>query len=145
MVRPFASVLDFLTDRQELKGVIKLRKTFVGFSSETADVEGLQHSLLSSWPTYSVKADTLDLCTDVQPAEPTETLVSGSNLVFSDHPIRQLAALLYELLGGANPSGSAAGVSRFAPLPKLTENGNTVLRRALLDPDYFPSAVDFFY
>jgi hypothetical protein len=101
--------------------------------------------LLSSWPTYSVKADTLDLCTDVQPAEPTETLVTGSNLVFSDHPIRQLAALLYELLGGAsNPSGSAAGVSRFAPLPKLTENGNTVLRRALLDPEYFPSAVDFF-
>ena len=144
LVRPFASVLDFLTDRQELKGVIKLRKTFVGFSSETADVEGLQHSLLGSWPTYSVKADTLDLCTDVQPAEPTETLVSGSNLVFSDHPIRQLAALLYELLGGANPSGSAAGTSRFAPLPKLTENGNTVLRRALLDPDYFPSAVDFF-
>jgi serine/threonine protein kinase len=145
LVRPFASVLDFLTDRQELKGVIKLRKTFVAFTEETADVESLQHSLLSSWPTYSVKADTLDLCTDVQPAEPTETLVTGSNLVFSDHPIRQLAALLYELLGGAsNPSGSAAGVSRFAPLPKLTENGNTVLRRALLDPDYFPSAVDFF-
>ncbi|MBV9732879.1 MAG: PEGA domain-containing protein, partial [Verrucomicrobia bacterium] len=145
LVRPFASVLDFLTDRQELKGVIKLRKTFVSFAEETADVESLQHSLLSSWPTYSVKADTLDLCTDVQPAEPTETLVTGSNLVYSDHPIRQLAALLYELLGGAaNPSGSAAGVSRFAPLPKLTENGNTVLRRALLDPDYFPSAVDFF-
>jgi serine/threonine protein kinase len=145
LVRPFASVLDFLTDRQELKGVIKLRKTFVAFTEQTADVESLQHSLLSSWPTYSVKADTLDLCTDVQPAEPTETLVTGSNLVFSDHPIRQLAALLYELLGGAsNPSGSAAGVSRFAPLPKLTENGNTVLRRALLDPDYFPSAVDFF-
>ena len=145
LVRPFASVLDFLTDRQELKGVIKLRKTFVGFSSETVEVESLEHSLIGSWPTYSVKADTLDLCTDLQPAEPTETLVSGSNLVFSDHPIRQLAALLYELLGGApNPSGSAAGVSRFAPLPKLTENGNTVLRRALLDPDYFPSAVDFF-
>jgi serine/threonine protein kinase len=145
LVRPFASVLDFLTDRQELKGVIKLRKTFVAFTEETADVERLQHSLLSSWPIYSVKADTLDLCTDVQPAEPTETLVTGSNLVFSDHPIRQLAALLYELLGGAsNPSGSAAGVSRFAPLPKLTENGNTVLRRALMDPDYFPSAVDFF-
>src|ERR1700740_2429895 len=145
LVRPFASVLDFLTDRQELKGVIKLRKTFVAFTEQTADVESLQHSLLSSWPTYSVKADTLDLCTDVQPAEPTETLVTGSNLVYSDHPIRQLAALPYELLGGAaNPSGSAAGVSRFAPLPKLTENGNTVLRRALLDPDYFPSAVDFF-
>ncbi|HEX6565735.1 MAG TPA: protein kinase, partial [Chthoniobacterales bacterium] len=148
LVRPFASVLDLLTDRQELKGVIKLRKTFVAFAEETADVESLQHSLLSSWPTYSVKADTLDLCTDVQPAEPTETLVTESNLVYSDHPIRQLAALLYELLGGAanpsNPSGSAAGVSRFAPLPKLTENGNTVLRRALLDPDYFPSAVDFF-
>jgi serine/threonine protein kinase len=145
LVRPFASVLDFLTDRQELKGVIKLRKTFVAFAEKTADVESLQHSLLISWPTYSVKADTLDLCTDVQPAEPTETLVTGSNLVYSDHPIRQLAALLYELLGGAaNPSGSAAGVSRFAPLPKLTENGNTVLRRALLDPDYFPSAVDFF-
>ncbi len=145
LVRPFASVLDFLTDRQELKGVIKLRKTFIAFAEETADVESLQHSLLSSWPTYSVKADTLDLCTDVQPAEPTETLVTGSNLVYSDHPIRQLAALLYELLGGAaNPSGSAAGVSRFASLPKLTENGNTVLRRALLDPDYFPSAVDFF-
>jgi serine/threonine protein kinase len=145
LVRPFASVLDFLTDRQELKGVIKLRKTYVGFSADTADVESLQHTLLSSWPTYSVKADTLDLCTDLQPAEPTETLVTGSNLVFSDHPIRQLAALLYELLGGApNPSGSAAGTSRFAPLPKLTENGNSVLRRALLDPDYFPSAVDFF-
>ena len=145
LVRPFASVLDFLTDRQELKGVIKLRKTYVGFSPDTADVESLEHSLLSSWPTYSVKADTLDLCTDLQPAEPTETLVTGSNLVFSDHPIRQLAALLYELLGGApNPSGSAAGTSRFAPLPKLTENGNSVLRRALLDPDYFPSAVDFF-
>jgi serine/threonine protein kinase len=145
LVRPFASVLDFLTDRQELNGVIKLRKTFVAFAQETAGVESLEHSLLSSWPTYSVKADTLDLCTDVQPAEPTETLITGSNLVFSDHPIRQLAALLYELLGGAsNPSGSAAGVSRFAPLPKLTENGNTVLRRALLDPDYFPSAVDFF-
>src|SRR6201997_2032996 len=131
--------------RQELKGVIKLRKTFVAFAEKTADVESLQHSLLSSWPTYSVKADTLDLCTDVQPAEPTETLVTGSNLVYSDHPIRQLAALLYELLGGAaKPSGSAAGVLRFAPLPKLTENGNTVLRRALLDPDYFASAVDFF-
>jgi serine/threonine protein kinase len=145
LVRPFASVLDFLTDRQELIGAIKLRKTYVDFSADTADVESLQHTLLSSWPTYSVKADTLDLCTDLQPAEPTETLVTGSNLVFSDHPIRQLAALLYELLGGApNPSGSAAGTSRFAPLPKLTENGNSVLRRALLDPDYFPSAVDFF-
>ncbi|HXM03338.1 MAG TPA: PEGA domain-containing protein [Chthoniobacterales bacterium] len=145
LARPFASVLDFLTDRQELKGVIKLRKTYVSFAEEPADLESLQHDQLSSWPTYSVKADTLDLCTDVQPAEPTETLVSGSNLVFSDHPIRQLAALLYELLGGVpNPSGSGAGVSRFAPLPKLTENGNTVLRRALLDPDYFPSAVDFF-
>jgi len=145
LVRPFASVLDFLTDRQELKGVIKLRKTIVAFSPETADVENLQPNLLSSWPTYSVKADTLDLCTDLQPAEPTETLVVGSNLVFSDHPIRQLATMLYELLGGAqNPSGSGAGVSRVAPLPKLTENGNTVLRRALLDPDYFPSAVDFF-
>jgi serine/threonine protein kinase len=145
LARPFASVLDFLTDRQELKGVIKLRKTLVAFAEDARDVESLQPSPLSSWPTYSVKADTLDLCTDVQPAEPTETLVTGSNLVFSDHPVRQLAALLYELLGGVpNPSGSAAGVSRFAPLPKLTENGNTVLRRALLDPDYFPSAVDFF-
>src|SRR5258708_39652896 len=74
LVRPFASVLDFLTDRQELKGVIKLRKTFVGFSSETAYVEGLQHTLLSSWPTYSVKADALDICTDVRPAASTQTL-----------------------------------------------------------------------
>ena len=95
LVRPFASVLDFLTDRQELKGVIKLRKTFVSFAQEPADVENLEHGLLSSWPTYSAKADTLDLCTDVQPAEPTETLITGSNLVLSDHPIRQLAALLY--------------------------------------------------
>ena len=101
LVRPFASVLDFLTDRQELKGVIKLRKTFVAFTEETADVESLQHSLLSSWPTYSVKADTLDLCTDVQPAEPTETLVTGSNSVFSDHRIRHLARFLHHVMAGA--------------------------------------------
>ena len=56
LVRPFASVLDFLTDRQELKGVIKLRKTFVAFAENTADVESLQHTLLSSWPTYSAQS-----------------------------------------------------------------------------------------
>jgi serine/threonine protein kinase len=145
LARPFASVLDYLTDRQELKGIIKLRKTFVGFSPQVPDLEIIQHSLLSSWPAYTVKADTLDLCTDLQTAEPAETLVAGSNLVLSDHPIRQLASILYELLGGVpNPSGTGAGSLRFAPLPKLTENGNTVLRRALFDPNYFPSAIDFF-
>ena len=145
LVRPFASALDYLTDRQELKGIIKLRKTFVVFPPTVSELETIQHSVLGSWPGYTMKADTLDLCTDLQTAEPAETLVEGSNLVFCDHPVRQLASVLYELLGGVpNPSGSGAGSLRFAPLPKLTENGNTVLRRALFDPSYFPSAVDFF-
>ncbi|MBV8815497.1 MAG: hypothetical protein JO271_13480, partial [Verrucomicrobia bacterium] len=87
LVRPFASALDHLTDRQELKGIIKLRKTFVVFPRTVSELETIQHSVLSSWPGYTMKADTLDLCTDLQTAEPAETLVEGSNLVFCDHPV----------------------------------------------------------
>ena len=60
-------------------------------------------------------------------------------------PVRHLANLAYELLGGA-PSGGlrATGGVKSGSLATLNEAGNTVLTRALSEPGSFANCHDFF-
>lgn len=74
-----------------------------------------------------------------------QTLVGRSSVsgLAQAGPVQALAALVYELLGGAPvPVGIGGARGRYIPLPALSEAGNEVLKRAL--EQGFPSAGEFF-
>ena len=83
-------------------------------------------------------------------ASPDATMVASSFALmrakgaFASDPSRAyvyaVAALAYEMLGGVKAEGSSA---TYVPIPGLSEQGNSVLRRALTPGTQYKSARDF--
>lgn len=123
---------------------------------ETAErVQALLGEKLDSWPPFRVKIDPfgslIDAGTmatiggmtlfDSQDFLPRTADVSGSLRL---EYIRKLARVAYELVGGIRPQ-TAGSVRRYVPEASLSEAGNAVLKRALIDQDLdpFSSAGEF--
>jgi len=111
-----------------------LGKLYVEFAGDSG-AESLAGTPLDSWPTFCLKLNPLSLrglitdatCDDnsstvvVDPRQPTE--------IQEGYGPRELALLLYELLGGRIRE---VDNRRYSPLSSLREAGNAVLRRELL-------------
>ncbi len=100
----------------------------------TLDLPGLSSLMgtpLTVWPAFRPKVYPLSLHFDTQASAPTAAGLQ--TIVPVDHArpgaIRQLAGLVYELLGGSPVAQNAKGPR--PPLAALSERGNAVLRQAL--------------
>jgi serine/threonine protein kinase/TPR repeat protein len=104
---------------------------------------------VSQWPSCQPKF--LPLTTaGSSSASPDATMVASSFALmrakgaFASDPARAyvyaVAALAYEMLGGVKAEGSSA---TYVPIPGLSEQGNAVLRRALIPGHHYESARAF--
>jgi len=125
---------------------------------QTIDREKLLRTPLLTWPPFSVKVNPLG--TSPELAASSQTWAGGQTMVQSApaaaegmdarvHSVQALAAVAYELLGGAtSPLQSAitrtADGHRYTPIATLSEEGNEVLKRALNPEQSFASAGEFY-
>jgi len=111
-----------------------LGKLYVQFADGAA-AESLAGTTLDRWPDFCLKLNPLSLrgvMTDATCNDATHTVVvdprQPSDIQVGYGP-RELALLLYELLGGRIREVDSR---RYSPLSSLREAGNAVLRRELL-------------
>ena len=128
------AALDYLTARDIPIPHPLLGKIFIQFDPATAP-EALVMQPIADWPPFAVKVNPLcirGLLSDTT-SDTTRTMVVDTRTV-STAPEnvsgpRILAELLYELLGGRQREADSR---RYSPISALHEEGNGVLRRALL-------------
>ncbi len=146
LVQPLAKLLDFLADRELLNRSIGVGDVRIEPTHPNEDLDALRKAPVESWPPFVVKVDAFATANieGSKLSEPTETMV-GRSLVseLAKDPVQPLAHLIYELLGGVSHYRESASGARFAPVTALSEAGNAVLRPGVLEPNRFPSAVDF--
>ncbi len=99
------------------------------------DVAGLP---IAQWPAFALKLNPLSIRASLQDTDGETTMTTIADLRTAGPEQRipapaRLAELLYEILGGPVRNGRER---RYTPLPALREEGNGVLRRALLDSPY---------
>jgi serine/threonine protein kinase len=122
---------------------VDLTLSGVHFIDRHSTSTGIQPDLLrrplTTWEHTEPKVDAIDFLF----ASQVDTLASQETLTGNAPPdrprgsyVRSLSLLAYELLGG--PRATMEETGQYKPIAALTEEGNTVLRRGLLD-DY-PSA-----
>ena len=148
LVQPLAKLLDFLADRELLLGSIAVGDVKIEPAHPNEDLDALRKAPVETWPPFIIKVDALATA-GIQGAKlpaPAETMVRplmAWELI--KNPVGPLAQLIYELLGGVSHYGEPAPgtPARFAPVPALSEAGNTVLRPGVIEPTRFPSAVEF--
>jgi len=127
------ATLDFLTAHALPIPHPLLGKVFIQFDSATAP-ETLVAEPIADWPPFSVKVNPLSvraLLSDTT-SDTTRTLIVDPRAVAATQDVsgpRVLAELLYELLGGRQREADSR---RYSPISALHEEGNGVLRRALL-------------
>ena len=97
---------------------------------------------VDAWERLEVKINGIDLSlTDVSLSNSRDAVTLVTNATDEDHGssyVRRLSLLAYELLGG--PRTKVVNAGRFTPLAALSEDGNAVLRRGIVDD--FSSAID---
>ena len=128
------AALDYLTTRDIPIPRPLLGKVFVEFERVTVP-ETLVMQPIAEWPPFSVKvnpfsvrgmlSDTTSDTTRTMVVDTRTTTTAPENLSAP----RVLAELLYELLGGRQREADSR---RYSPISALHEEGNGVLRRALL-------------
>ena len=142
IARPFAKVLDFISERHMLTGRISLRKVFVEIPQFSEEPTELLRTPVSTWPPFIVKADALSLGKIEHLTEPTQTVVDP--IEFELPHVQQLAVLIYELLGGVKPvTSTGLPSSRLNPLPALNASANATLRTGATEPNSFQTATEF--
>ena len=131
------AILDFIAARAlPLPGQL-LGKLLVRFEEKIAPEE-VAAQPISAWPPFALKLNPLSVRSSLLETDGETTMTTISDLRSSGPeqgtpaPAR-LAELLYEILGGPVRDGRER---RYTPLPALREEGNGVLRRALLDAPY---------
>ncbi|HEY5893236.1 MAG TPA: protein kinase [Chthoniobacterales bacterium] len=109
---------------------------------------------IDSWPPFRVKIDPFGSLIDAGAmATIGGTLFNGRNFLTESggapgslrrEYIGKLARVAYELVGGIRPQATG-GVRRYVPEASLSEAGNAILKRALIDQDSepFSSATEF--
>ncbi len=131
------AILDFIAARSLPLPRQLLAKLLVRFDDRIAPDE-VAELPIAQWPPFGLKVNPLSvrgslLETD---GETTMTTVADLRSAAPDHGIpapARLAELLYEVLGGPVRTGRER---RYTPLPALREEGNGVLRRAMLESPY---------
>jgi hypothetical protein len=114
-----------------------LGKVLVCFDDEVAPEESANRPI-ASWPPFALKLNPVSVRASLLDSEGETTMTTIGDLrtavpeTGGSSPTR-LAELLYEVLGGPVRTGRER---RYTPLPALREEGNGVLRRALLDSPY---------
>jgi serine/threonine protein kinase len=142
IARPFAKVLDFVSDRHMQTGRISLHKIFIEVPQISEEPTGLLRTPVSAWPPFIVKADALSLGKIENLAEPTQTVADPVELELPH--AQQLALLIYELLGGVKPvTSTGLPGSRLNPLPALNAAANATLRLGATEPAAFQTATEF--
>ena len=128
------AALDYLTTRDIPIPRPLLGKIFIQFD-HSASPETLVMQPIADWPPFSVKVNPLcirGLLSDTT-SDTTRTMVVDTRTVStapeSVSGPRIFAELLYELLGGRQREADSR---RYSPISALHEEGNGVLRRALL-------------
>ncbi len=132
-----------------------LREVLLHFPQSTTK-ETLLRTPLMNWPAFELKLYPLAVSRDLGSSQTwagAQTMVGGapSESKSTDARLRylqSLAALVYELLGGAAAPASRGGqvnplARTYAPLSTLSEEGNEVLKRALDPARSFESAQAF--
>jgi len=120
--------------------------------AEGLDRDTLLRLPVTSWPPFAVKLNPLGLAHELAFSR---TWAGGATMVgglgggetAERDPrlaaVQALAAIVYELLGGAAPAGGGALARGYTPLSTLSEEGNAVLKTALDPAVSFPSAEAF--
>ena len=95
---------------------------------------------VDEWPAFEIKAGTLSLgeldADSGGSLASMDTLAPATGPAAALAPVRSLAALACEMLG-------ASGTGAFAPIARLSESANAVLRRGLTEDRAFPNAAAF--
>jgi serine/threonine protein kinase len=144
IVKPLAKVLDFVADRQLVKGRLSLRNIYIENPQAPDGAPEMQRMPVSGWPPFLVKVDALafgQIASEYM-VEPTQTIVEPVASELPPNQVQQLSWIIYELLGGVRPANSLSS-PRLNPLPNLSELGNTILRVAGTDSGGFKTASDF--
>ncbi|MGB8168445.1 MAG: hypothetical protein WCF18_13190 [Chthoniobacteraceae bacterium] len=131
------TILDFVATHALPLPRQLLGKVLVHFEEKVVpdDVAGLP---ISQWPPFALKLNPLSVRASLLDTEGETTMTTIADLRTASPEQRipapaRLAELLYEILGGPIRDGRER---RYTPLPALREEGNGVLRRALLDSPY---------
>ena len=136
-----------LTAQTALLGVT-LPQLFVHFPAVPIASENLLRRTVETWPEFAVKFNALVISRDRFSLTWAggQTIVGPRNPISDGDPdgpaqiVRELGAVVYEMLGGAP---GAIGRARYTPLASVGEAGNEILRRAIVSPESFESAADF--
>jgi protein kinase-like protein len=130
--------------RQRLAGLDLSKEQIVAhFPSGLSDADraSVLAAPLDRWPEFEIKAGVLSL--GALAAEAGTSLASMATMAPAAGPpaalapVKTLAVLACEMLG-------ASGNGAFAPIARLSEKANAVLRRAIGESDAFPSPAAFF-
>ncbi len=130
-----------------------LHHIFIHFEGPFARA-ALLRGPVAEWPAFSLKLNPLGMTRELSGAETYaggHTVVGGGRRGAEEtdaraHAIQSLAAVVYELLGGAlPPTGSSTSLgSRYTPLASLSEQGNEALRQAFRQEPPYEKAYDFY-
>ncbi|MBV8969623.1 MAG: PEGA domain-containing protein [Verrucomicrobia bacterium] len=141
LLRPLARAVDFLADRQLLEQEVGIQDVYVESLQTREELDRFWQLPVTHWPAFSVKVDPTGLVPSDETG-PSETAVRARKSG-TPSPVRALALIAYELLGGVMDSARTAGKPRFRPLTALSEQGNEILTEALTNPDGFRSGAEF--
>jgi serine/threonine protein kinase len=157
LLRQIAAGVDAATARGFRNLDFSLNQTFVHFPGTENEPERRLATPVDRWPEFLVKVNPLGITREFAASD---TWAGGQTIV-SDFAspreaagasgrtcIQSLAAVVYELLGGAVSAVMTGGAptpatSRYTPVAALPEAGNAVLKRALDPRQSYPSATDF--
>lgn len=146
--------------QRELPGLdLALHQIFIHFPALEREKQGLLAEPISRWPPFEVKLNPLGLgrgfslsvtwagAQTVVGRPGTVGTVTDAGESGTAH-VRELAILVYEMMGGTLKTVVAASVggpgsSRYTPLANLTEEANEVMRRAMDPARGFEKAGEF--
>jgi serine/threonine protein kinase len=143
LLAPLAAVADHST-RYGLRGLnFSKEQIVIHFPKSWDKASGvrLMETPLEEWPEYIVKAGTISLgdtglAGDAMLASMATIAPTAGIHGVALAAVPSVAHIACEMLGGR-------GGDAFAPLPRLSETGNAVLRRAFADSHAYPTAVAF--
>ena len=143
LLEPLARVADFALENKLAGFDLSKEQVAVHFPGGLNDEDRVRvlAEPLDQWPQHEVKVSAISLDDLTSHSDSsiasmmTMAPVTGSNAVFS--PVKALANLVCEMLGSVGGTG-------FAPIARLSEKANAVLRNALTDKNAYPNSPAFF-
>ncbi len=143
-----ASGIDAALSVQSDRLVVTLPQLAVHFPDCQITTENLLRRPIAEWPDFQVKFNALPISRDRFSLtwDGAQTIVgkkrgpSGDDAPTHARIVHEFGVVVYEMLGG---TPAAIGPQRYTPLASVDENGNELLRRAILTPASFASAADF--